>query len=114
MSRPAILKALSHTWVSHPLLTNHPPTPVTGVTVSRKTGVFVENSKRGQHVQRFEVKMQGDINPVLEGWRRPSSRNNTATMHSTVGKVGLVRGGAEPPSRQRSTPCDAAQEAFRA
>lgn len=50
----------------------------------------MENSKRGLQVQGFEVKMQEDINSVLEGRRRPLSRNNTDTTHGTVGKVALV------------------------
>lgn len=40
--------------------------------------------------QSFEVQMQKDINSVLEGRKRPLSRNNTDTMNSTVGKAALV------------------------
>ena len=50
----------------------------------------MENSKRGVQVQGFEVKIQEDINSVLEGQRRPLSSNNTDIMHSTVGRVALA------------------------
>lgn len=71
--RPAIFKALSYPHVSHPCwqITAPPHPPCYWGNCEQGDGVSMENSKRGWQVQSFEVQMQEDINPALEGLRSP-------------------------------------------
>lgn len=50
----------------------------------------MENSKRGLGVQGFEVEMEKDMKPTLQGHRRPLSRNNTDGTNSFVEKTAPV------------------------